>query len=531
MGDLAGTGSLARLGLRRDRVLIPVWIGVFVLTAASSAGATADLYPTTASRVAAAGTINRSPALVGLYGRIYDPSSLGAVSIIKLGGFGALMVALLSVVVVVRHTRRDEESGRLELLGATAVGRLAPLAAALVVAVVLNVALGVTTSAGLWAAGLPLEGSLAFGAAWAGVGLAFAAVAAVCAQLTVSARSAIGLASAVLGVVYAIRAVGDAADAGGPRWLSWLSPIGWAQQFRPYAGNRWWVLGIILAFTVVMVLVAGALAARRDLGGGLLPERAGPARAPANLRSPEALAYRLQRGVLLAWLVAFVALGVLLGSIASSVGDMLSTPAARDFIRTLGGEQGLIDAFLAVEMTFAGIFAAAYGIQATSRLRSEEAGLRAEPLLAAPVGRLRWAGGHLGVALGGSAVLLVTAGLSAGVARAVVTGDGGQAFRLVGAAAAQLPAVWVLVGATLLLFGWAPRLTVGAWAVLVGFILIGEVAPLLDVGQWLLDLSPFSHVPRLPGGAFSAVPLVVLTSVALLLGGLGLWGVRRRDLT
>ncbi len=529
--ELAGTGALVRLGLRRDRLLIPVWIAVFVVSAASSAGATADLYPTTASRVAAADSINRSPALVGLYGRIYDPSSLGAVSIIKLGGFGALMVALLSIVAVVRHTRRDEESGRLELLGATAVGRLAPLGAALVVAAVMNLALGAATATGLRAAGLPLDGSLAFGAAWAGVGLAFAAVAAVCAQLTVSARSSIGLASAVLGIVYAVRAMGDAAGANGPRWLSWLSPIGWAQQFRPYAGNRWWVLGITLAFTALVVAAAGMLAAGRDLGGGVLPERAGPARAPSGLRSPEALALRLQRGVLAAWLVGFAALGLLLGSIASSVGDMLTSPAARDFIRTLGGEQGLIDAFLAVELTFAGIFAAAYGIQAASRLRSEEAALRAEPLLAAPVGRLRWAGGHVGVALLGTALLLVTAGLTAGVARAAVTGDAGQAVRLVGAAAAQLPAVWVLVAVTLLLFGWTPRLTVGAWAALVTFILIGEVGPLLDVGQWLLDLSPFSHVPRLPGGEFSAVPLLVLTLVAGALGALGLWGIRRRDLT
>ena len=88
----------------------------------------------------------------------------------------------------------------------------------------------------------------------------------------------------------------------------------------------------------------------------------------------------------------------------------------------------------------------------------------------------------------------------------------------------------MLVAVTLLLFGWTPRLTVGAWGLLVAFILIGEVGPLLDVGQWLLDFSPFCHVPRLPGGRFSVVPLLVLTLVAAALGALGLWGVRRRDL-
>ena len=189
------------------------------------------------------------------------------------------------------------------------MGRRAPLAAALAVALVVNLVLAVLTAAALAAAGLPVDGSAAFGLAWAGVGLAFAAIAAVAAQLTTSARTAIAISAAILACVYVLRAVGDAAGQAGLRWLTWLSPIGWAQQFRPYAGNRWWVLLITVGFAVAVAVAALALAARRDLGAGLLSERSGPASAGRSLRSPLALAWRLHRGALLGWAVGFALVG------------------------------------------------------------------------------------------------------------------------------------------------------------------------------------------------------------------------------
>jgi len=531
MSAFAGTGALLRLALRRDRVMLPAWIAVFVLTAAMSATATVDLYPSAVSRIEAADTINRSQALVALYGRIYDPTSIGALSMIKLGGFGAVLVAMLAVVIVVRHTRADEESGRMELVGATAVGRQAPLAAALVVAVIANVALALLTAAGLAASGLPVDGSIAFGLAWAGAGLAFAAIAAVAAQLTTSARAATGLSAGILAVVYAVRAVGDAATGTGPRWLSWLSPIGWAQQFRPYAGNRWWVLLITVGFAVVVAGGALALAARRDLGTGLFPTRAGPPGAPPSLRSPLALAWRLQRGTLMGWAVAFVLLGALVGGIASSVGDFLNNPNARDFITRLGGEKGLVDAFLAVELSFAGIIASAYGIQAVLRLRSEETGLRAEPVLATAVSRIRWAASHIIIAVAGTTLLMVLTGAGAGLVRAAQVGDIGEAGRVFTAALVQLPAAWLLAAIVVALFGLAPRFVVLGWVALAFFILLGELGPLVDLSQWVMDLSPFAHVPRLPGGPFSAVPVVALTAVAAVVAATGLAGLRRRDIT
>ncbi len=530
MNGLTGTGALVRLALRRDRILLPVWTAVFVLIAASSASATVGLFPTVSSRVQAAEAFNSTQSLVALYGRVYDPTSLGALAMIKLGGLGAIFVAVLGVVLVVRHTRAEEETGRQELLGATVVGRQAPLTAALLVTAGANVVLGTLTALSLIASGLPADGSFAFGFAWAGVGLAFAAIAAVAAQVTSGARAATGLAVAVLGLVYVLRAIGDTASPGGPRWLTWLSPIGWGQQFRPYAGNRWWVLLITVGFAAVVVVGAYLLVASRDLDAGLLPQRPGPEHAPPGLRGPLGLAWRLQRGSLIAWALGYALLGLVLGNIGSTVGSFLNSPQARTMITSLGGEKGLTDAYLAAILAIMGIVASAYGIQAAQRLRAEEGTLRAEPLLATSVSRDRWLASHTVIALAGTGLLMVVGGGAGGLAYGARVGDLGQIGRVLAGAAVQIPAAWVLTGIVVAGFGLAPRLAALGWAALVAFVLLGEVGPVLKLNQRVMDLSPFAHVPRLPGAPASVAPVLVLTAVSLALLAVGLVGLRRRDL-
>ena len=66
-----------------------------------------------------------------------------------------------------------------------------------------------------------------------------------------------------------------------------------------------------------------------------------------------------------------------------------------------------------------------------------------------------------------------------------------------------------------------------------GFLLLGQVGAALDLDPVLLDVSPFTHTPRLPGrdvGASGALDLVVLLIAAGLLTTVGLGGLRRRDL-
>ncbi|MDX8141412.1 ABC transporter permease [Lentzea sp. BCCO 10_0061] len=526
MNALTGTGVLMRLALRRDRVLLPVWITAFLMMAVTSAAATKDLFPTVASIVQAASLMNGTPALVAVYGRIFDPTSLGALAMLKAMGSGSVLVAIFSIIVVVRHTRAEEDAGRLELVGSGVVGRWAPLTAALSVAIGADVVLGLVTGIAVALAGLPVAGSLAFGLAWVCVGLVFACVAAVTVQLVASKRAATGLALAVLGLAFLLRAVGDVT---GPRWLSWLSPLAWAQQLRPYEGDRWWVAWIALAFAAIVAAVAYLLVARRDHGAGMLPDRLGPAGASRWLRGPFSLAWRLQRGSLIGWTIGFVLYGLLVGSVAGSIGDMVGSAESQEMFRALGGVEGLTDAVFAAMFGLLGVVAAGYGVQAAMRLHAEESDHRADPVLVAGVSRACWVMSHVSVALTGTALLLVGAGLAAGVVHAVRTGDATQVGRVFAGAVVEVPAAWVLTGVAVVLFGAARALAGAGWAVLAVFLLLGDLGPVLKLDQWLMDLSPFTHVPHLPGGTFAAMPMAWLAVSTLLLTGAGLMALRRRD--
>jgi ABC-2 type transport system permease protein len=526
---LTGTPSLLRLAARRDRVLIPasaIGLAGFV---ALSAKATFALFPDLGAAQASMAPTLSNPALLAMYGPI---SSLGIDSIATFKSvlLGAVFLALLAYVVVRRHTRTEEEAGRLELLGAGVVGRRAALAAAVLLgtlAVVLTVVLTVVWSI---AVGLDAAGSVALGVSWLVTGLSWVGVTAVAAQLTSSTRGTAAWSLGALAVAFLVRAVGDTAAGDSPvRFLSWLSPLGWGVKVSPYGANRYWVVVLGLALYSVLVAVAFALLERRDLGAGVLPSRAGHDR--SSIGTAGGLTVRLARGTLIGWTVAYVVLGVVLGSIASSVETFVDSPEVADMLKAMGGQAGsIIDIYFSTELHFAAVGAAALAIALVTRMHTEETTTRAEAVLSTPVKRAQWAVGHVVLAVLASAGVMVIGAVVAGLVRGAATGNvGGEVGRLVGAALTTLPAVWVVLAVAVLLYGALPRFTGLAWAALIVFLLLGEFGELLDLPGWLVDLSPFAHLPALPGGSLSWTPLLALLVVAAALGGAGIAALRRRD--
>jgi ABC-2 type transport system permease protein len=529
-----GTGPLIRLALRLDRVKLPIWILAFTALTAATASAFEGLYNTVAEREAFAATITSNPAFTALLGPIFDPTTTGGLTAWRIGSIFGVLAGLMGHQTVVRHTRLEEETGRLELLGAGVVGRHAPLAAALTTAWAAGAVAGLGCAGALIGLGQPVAGSVAFGAGLTGIVAMFAAVGAATAQMTTTSRAANGIAGGVVGTAFLLRAAGDAMGDGGSAWPSWISPIGWYQQLRPFADERWWVLGLMLAFTAVLTAAALAMAVRRDIDAGLLPTRPGPALADDGLSSPLALAWRLQRGMLLGWVVALAIWSAVIGSLARSVGDVFGANGNEQLtqiIEALGGAENIVDTYLSLVLSIVGLATAVYAMQAALRLRTEETALRAEPLLATRVRRTAWVGSHLAFALLGPALLLVVSGGAMGLVHGLRTGAAGaETLRLATSALAQLPATWVLAGIALALFGLAPRMTTAVWGVLVAYLLIGQLGPVLQLDQWVMNLSPFTHVPALPMADLTWAPLLWLTAVAAALMAAGLAGARRRDI-
>jgi ABC-2 type transport system permease protein len=528
--SLAGTGTLARLAIRRDRVLLPIGILGITLFAVSSAKATLALYPTVASMDAGIKTIFASPSAVALYGPISDPSDPDALAVVKTTMFGAVLLAIFGYAVVRRHTRSEEEDGRFELVGAGVVGRRAPLTAAVVVACSAVLLTCLLTGLGYAAIGMDVTGSIAAASGWAATGLAFVGLTAVAAQLASTARSCAGLTMGALGGLFLLRAIADAGT-GVPGWLGWLSPVGWTSKADAFGSDRSWVALLGVALLIVCVAIAFSLLERRDLGAGLLPGRRGRAQAGRLLASPVSLSWRLGRGATIGWTVGMLIGGIVIGSLAKSALDMFKDPAIADLLAKMGGGVGLLsDVYLSTELGFIAIIAAAYGVTTVLRWRSEEIGGHSELVLATATSRTRYAVGHILVALLGTAVLEVALGVGTVLADASGGGTLGGAGRVLPAALIRLPAVWVCVGVAVAATGWLPRWTAPiGWGALAFSLVVGEFGGVFGMPGWLMDLAPFTHVPRMPVEAFAWTPTVTLLAIALALCVAGVVGFRRRD--
>ncbi|MFI1482028.1 ABC transporter permease [Streptomyces sp. NPDC020747] len=519
--QLAGTWTLLRLALRRDRVMVPLWVAVIALMVVSMPGSLESVYSTAAERADVARQMLTNSSLRAMYGPVFG-DSLGGLVAWRIGTYAGVFAGIMSLLVVVRHTRDEEESGRQEMVSAGMVGRRAPLTAALLAALVANSALALIITGGL--AGQGSSGALALGLGTAGVGMVFATMAAIVAQLTESARLAKGLTGGLLGAAFVLRAAGDSSVSDGSSVLTWLSPVGWLENLRSFADERWWVLLLFVAAVALQGLIAYDLTGRRDVGMSFLPTRPGPA--SGRLGTAWALAWRLQRGSVLGWSLGFLAAGVAFGGITTGATDLVGdNERTREIIERMGGQSGITDAFLATMVGMLGMVAALYVVQSVLRLHAEETSQRAEPILANAVGRLRWASGHLLIAFGGATLIMLVGGLG------LALGYGQNLPSVLGACLVQLPAIWTIGGLAVLLHGVSPTVAPGAWGAAGAVLLLGWIGPALDLPDTLLDLSPFGHLPKLPGGEMAWTPMLVLTGIAIALVGVGLGALRRRDLT
>jgi ABC-2 type transport system permease protein len=524
----SGSGALLRVALRVERVRLPVWLAAVVGLTYASARSEVDLFPTAEARAARA-ELMRSPAAVALGGPGYglDDYTIGAMVANELGSWVALALAVMSVLVVVRHLRASEESGLLEVVRSAPVGRGAPVLAAVALVALADVAIGAALALALVAVGLPAGGAVAFGFGCALVGLVFGGIAAVAAQLVTHARTASMLGLLAIGTGFTLRAAGDVRAPESGSVLSWLSPFGWSQATRAWVDERWWPLALPVVAAVALFATAAVLAERRDLGTGLLPERPGRAHASPRLSGVAAVTLRRLAGALVGWAVGVAAICALVGVLAREVVEFLEQePALGSFFPE--GSGGAADAALARYLLVAVSLAAAAGVQGIAAARAEEVAGRGAHVLAGPVSRERWLLAQVGVVLGAVSGMVLLGGLVMGVTAASTLDRPALVAGLVGAAAAQLPALWTLTGVAVLVLGVAPRAFGLAWAYLGYVALTAMLGGVLPEGSDVA--SPLRYTPMMPAEPMDWPAVLVLGGLGVLALAAGVLAFRRRDL-
>lgn len=531
-----------RLALRRDRIKLPVIILVLAVLFASSVAATIDYYgKDQASLMQYAATM--APSVVArVFNGPIGGADIGAVVLNETFMLMMVPAAFISTMAVVRHTRQNEEFGRSELIESGAVARHASLAAAMLLALLINMVLAGIMFISLVMNDLPADGSLFASLSVLSVGMVFAAVAAVAAQLADSARGANAYSALAIGGVFLLRGIGD----GGGRlgadgmsvisaWPAWLSPFGWAQQIFPYTQQRTGVLWLFLAAFICLTALAVVFMARRDIGMGMISTRPGRVSAKPSLLSSFGLARRLQRGILRGWSIAIVVFSIAFGL---TIKEFESFLADNEEVREAFAQMGVSgssyrDIFLAVLISMMVIMITGYAVQALLRARSEETGGQLENVLSGSVSRHRWLLGHVVYIISGVVLLLVLMSLSMGASYVVSVGaDYSEIWRIIGASLAPIPGVLAFLGFVALIFAVWPRIAVpAAWAGFAAVILIVQLSEILRLPQWVKNVSPFTHLPAMPARPFSLAPVVWLTIIGLALLAAAFVSFRKRDLS
>lgn len=508
-----------------------IWGVVFGLFVVATIQAFVTAYPTVGERLKIVTTLQSFSILLGVPRHAETVAGftswrvLVAVTVI-----GAIWGLLTSTGLL----RGEEEAGRWELLLAGQTTRRRAAAEALLglggalAAMFVATALVTILAGQLPGANFPLWRSLLFALALvSGAGM-FLAVGALTSQFGATRGQAALLASAVLGVSYAIRMVADSRTSLG--WMRWLSPIGWLEELRPLQDTQPLALLPIAALVAVCAGLTVLLAGWRDLNGSLLREREAGLGHPRWLVGPTSLAVRLAGPTALAWLVGMASFAFMLGFVARSSTTLLaSSPAFMAALSRLGVRRAS-ESYLGVAFLMVAVVVAVIAASQIAAIRDEEATGRLENLLARPVRRTAWLVGRLSISL----ALLVLTGLAAGLfawAGAASQRTGVALPRLLEAGLnATVPAIFVL-GAGALVLGLRPRLSAPvAYAIVAWSFLVNMVGALIKGNRWLRETSLFAHMALAP----AAKPDWETAAVIVLLGvgaaTVGVLAFQRRDL-
>jgi ABC-2 type transport system permease protein len=434
----------------------------------------------------------------------------------------------MAILIVVRNSRANEDSGQAELIASGVIARQSRLAVAVLMAAIASAALGLVCFLITIACGGGITSTLILSATFSASGLMFAGVAAIAAQLGSDSRTASSIAIGTLGVLYVVRGYID--TRGGSTWATWLTPFGWLEETRPATGNNAWPLLLCVLLTMALVVGAFILQGHRDFGQGMFAQRPGPAGAGI-AGNVWGLGFKLNRGSLITWLIAFAGLGLIFGNLATSIGGILAkNPAMAEILASgAAAASDLTFAFIVTILQIVAIIVAVMGVQIVLHVYSEEIEYRVEPLLAGSLRRSTYLASNTLIALLGTALALLIAGLATGLVsgakdKTISTSD------VIFQSLVTIPAVWVLVGLALAAVGAAPRLRLVAWLGIVATFGLTILGPTFKLPAWALDISPLRHVPNVTAASPDWAGLAWLIAFAALFLTIGFVGYRRRDI-
>lgn len=486
-------------------------------------------YPTLADRLGFARSFGSNLALRLFYGVPHRLVTIGGYTAWRVAGLMTLFAGVWGALAAVRATRAEEEAGRSELVLALGASRPATFAAALGAGLVGCVALWLATLAGLVAAGLPAPGSAYLALATVCPAVVFLAAGALAGQVAATRRVALELSLAALALALAARVAADTVS--GLGWLRWATPLGWAENLRPFGATDPAALIPVVGASAAGSALALTLWRRRDVGRGALAARDRRAPRTRLLSAPMAQALRGETGSLTVWLAGVGAFALILGIVSKAIKAAGISLSLRRELARLGYASILTPrGYLSFSFQFFVVIVALFACAQISATAAEETGGHLETLLTQPVSRGRWLAGRLTLALAGAAALSLTAGIMSW-AGATAAGVAIGPLTLIEAGANCLPTAVLFGGLAALVFGAAPRVAGPVAYGLVALAFLWDLfGALLGAPSWLVELSPLRHVGLVPAQAFRPIAALVMVTAGIACAFAGAALLGRRDI-
>jgi ABC-2 type transport system permease protein len=522
--------TLAQRAFADGRVRTYSFAACFALLAYIQPAGYRHSFPTLRDRLSFAHSFGDNKAIRLFYGKPYDLLTTGGYSAWRVGGILAIAAAAWGMLAAVRALRAEEEAGRSEVVLAAAVTRRTAYVAALLAIGTGAALLWIGTFAGLAGGRLPAGGAAYLALACVTPAAVFAGIGALAAQLAPTRRIALELAGGALVAALLLRVVADTSAS--LSWLRWATPLGWAEELRPFSGARPAVLVLPLLASAALGAAAGRIAERRDVGRGLLGARDS---APPRLRflsSSTALALRLERGSLIAWTSGIAAFALIVGLLVHTFASAhLSAELKRQLAKLGAGSIVTPKGALGFYFLFFALAISLFLCSQVAGARREEADGRLETSFALPVARHAWLGGRLALAACTAALLALAAGLFAWLG-ATTQGGGVSLADMAAGGANCLPPGLCFLGLGALALAALPRATTGVSYGLVAISFVWElVGALLGAPGWTLALSPFHELALVPAESFDAGGAAALLGVAAVAGAAAFVLFERRDLS
>ncbi|MFC5370741.1 ABC transporter permease [Arcanobacterium bovis] len=526
MHAFTGTAQLYRAGMRYDLKKILPWVLLISLLSVSSVLAYDVAFPDLAERQKMALAMQSNPSLSIIFGPAKDLLTSDGFNAWRAGQLGCFFAALMAILLVTRNTRAQEDSGQGELIASGVVTRTARLIAPVLMGVTAACLLGIVCFLGTWASGGTPMATAVIAGGYTAAALMFTAVSALTSQLGSNARIANTLAIGSAAFFYVLRGYFDSSAAA--EWTLWLTPFGWIERTNPAISNEFLPFVACGVFFVIVLAIALILDANRDFGFGFIAQRPGRERAPR--LGIFGFAWKTNRGTLLSWWFAFAFLGIMFGTLSTSIVSVFKdNPELLKMMAGKAAESNLIYAFISSILQTIAIMAAILGAQLMMRFYGEETGLRAEPLLAGPLSRWRYLLSSVVWVYFGTAVAMAISGLAIGFA-ATYGSDTVSVLHVFKQAIVTIPPVWLLSAVAIVTVGAIPKLRALSWIAILATFSITMLGPSFKASDDVLRLSPLHHVPNLDAASPQWSGIYVLLVATTLLTATAFLGYRRRNI-